>query len=243
VNRILGSCIKCFRYNPRPAKTQIMGHLPASRVLPAPPFTSTGIDFAGPVMTRISAGRGIKTMKSYTAVFVCMVTKAMHLELVSNLTTDAFLAALKRFTARRGRCSNIFSDNGTNFVGADRALQKEYKSAIKNATQYAAELIANDGIRWHFIPPSAPHFGGLWEAGVKSVKRHLMEVIGSHTLSFEEFSTFLCHAEACLNSRPLVQLSSDPNDYEALTPGHFLTERALTAPPVEEIHDLHPHKR
>jgi hypothetical protein len=76
-----------------------MGHLPASRVLPAPPFTSTGIDFAGPVMTRISAGIGIKTMKSYIikAVFVCMVTKAMHLELVSNLTTDAFIAARKRF--------------------------------------------------------------------------------------------------------------------------------------------------
>lgn len=92
-----------------------------------------------------------------------------------------------------------------------------------------------DNISWHFIPPSAPHFGGLWEAGVKSVKHHLRRVIGDHTLSFEEFSTLLCQIEACLNSRPIAPLSDSLDDFQALTPGHFLIGSALNLAPEPSL--------
>jgi hypothetical protein len=243
VNAIIQKCVRCFRFKTNNIQHQLMGNLPATRITPAPPFSTAGVDFAGPVKTRVSAGRGVKTQKSYIAVFVCMVTKAIHLELVSSLSTDAFLAAYNRFTSRRGHCTDIYSDNGTNFVGADNTLKHEFREAIKAATNKVAELIANDKTQWHFIPPSAPHFGGLWEAGVKSVKRHLTRVLGETTLSFEEFNTVLCKVEACVNSRPITPLSNDPNDLEALTPGHFLIGRPLLASPHKMIDEQIPYKR
>jgi Family of unknown function (DUF5641) len=171
-----------------------------------------------------------------------MVTKAIHLELVTGLTSEAFLAAFRRFTSRRGHCKHVYSDNGTNFVGAQKILAQEYEQAVKDATRYAAEALIETGTRWHFIPPRTPHFGGLWEAAVKSVKKHLKKVLADKLLSYEEFSTLLCRIEACLNSRPLSALTSDPNDLEALTPGHFLIGRAITAPPVPAANII-PHKR
>ncbi|XP_013139177.1 PREDICTED: uncharacterized protein LOC106103830 [Papilio polytes] len=91
--------------------------------------------------------------------------------------------------------------------------------------------MANDGTTWHFIPPRAPNFGGLWEAGIKSVKTHLLRVLGNTTLTFEEMTTLLAQIEACLNSRPICELNDDPNDVAALTPSHFLIGEPLVAIP------------
>lgn len=96
-------------------------------------------------------------------------------------------------------------------------------------------MTATDHVSWNFIPPSAPHFGGLWEAGVKSVKYHLRRVLGKHTLTFEEFATLLCKVEACLNSRPLAPLTDTVEEYEVLTPGHFLIGSALTDTPEPSL--------
>ena len=148
-----------------------MGILPEARVTPSSPFSNTGIDYAGPFSIRVSKGRGNKSYKGYIALFVCLSTKAIHLELVSDLTAAAFLAAFKRFTSRRGMPSNVYSDNGTNFVGARNELSKELQLAIQQASKNVADQAANNGINWHFIPPGSPHFGGIWEAGVKSAKR------------------------------------------------------------------------
>ncbi|XP_024879228.1 uncharacterized protein LOC112459393 [Temnothorax curvispinosus] len=123
----------------------------------------------------------------------------------------------------------MYSDNRTTFVGADRALQQAYKAALQDPN--FLNLTASDNVTWNFLPPSAPHFGGLWEAGVRSVKIHLRRVLGPHMLTFEEFSTLLCRIEACLNSRPIVPLSDTLDDYECLTPGHFLVGSALTVNP------------
>ena len=215
VRKILQQCIRCFKTNPR-ATHQLMGDLPASRVQPHRPFLHTGIDFAGPIF--LKQGRGRAASKAYIAVFVCFGTKAIHLELVSDLSTATFLSALKRFIARRGNIAHIYSDNATNFVGANRELQ-QLKQII---TPSNIDLVRDTNITWHFSPPRAPHFGGLWESAVKAVKTHLKRIIGETILNFEEMYTLLSQIEAVLNSRPLSPLSNDPNDLQPLTPGHFL---------------------
>lgn len=131
---------------------------------------------------------------------------------------------------------SIYSDNGTTFKGADKQLSQSYHAALHNAN--FQNKIAADNVQWHFIPPSAPHFGGLWEAGVKSTKHHLRRVLKNHTLTYEEFITLLCSIEACLNSRPIVPLNDDPESLEALTPGHFLIGTAITLHPEPSLLDL-----
>lgn len=146
------------------------------------------MDYAGPVPLRTTKGRGHKAYKGFFAVFVCLSTRAVHLEVVSDLTTEAFLAAFRRFVSRRGRCDALYSDRGTNFVSADRELRAFFRTAIQDGTQWAI-FMAGEGIRWKFNPPSAPHMGGIWEAAVKSTKHHLRRVIGDATLTYKEMAT------------------------------------------------------
>ncbi|XP_037931346.1 uncharacterized protein LOC119666137 [Teleopsis dalmanni] len=139
------------------------------------------------------------------------------------MTSDSFLAALKRLFARRGKCSHIYSDNGTNFVGASKKLDKDLQQAIKSNVSAVCALEA-EGIKWHFIPPAGPHFGGLWESAVKSIKHHLKRVVGENKLTYEELSTLLTQIEGILNSRPLC---ANVDDNDILTPGHFLIGHAI----------------
>ncbi|XP_011884105.1 PREDICTED: uncharacterized protein LOC105571249 [Vollenhovia emeryi] len=233
IKSVIHNCVTCIR-DRAAIPTQIMGNLPAARVTAtARSFAHCGIDYAGPVRIRASAGRGITSRKSYIALFICLATKAIHLELVGDCSTQAFLNAYSRFCARRGLPQTMYSDNGTTFVGADRELTSAYRAAVRDPNFLNAT--ASDSVEWKFILPSAPHFGGLWEAGVRSVKNHLRRVLGNHTLTFEEFSTLLCRIEACLNSRPIAPLSDTLDDYECLTPGHFLIGSALTVNPEPSL--------
>ncbi|GBL82892.1 hypothetical protein AVEN_19938-1, partial [Araneus ventricosus] len=164
---------------------------------------------------------------------------SVHLEIVNSCSTDAFIGALKRFIARRGKPSDIYSDNGTNFVGANNELRKILKDLFnKESTGEIEDFIASEGIVWHFNPPATHHFGGLWEAGVKSLKSHLKRVVGNTVLTHEEFSTLVTQVEAVLNSRPLCNLSSDPNDDFVLTPAHFLVGSSLTALPDSDLTEV-----
>ena len=149
--------------------------------------------------------------------------------MVSNQTSEAFIAALKHFIARRGLIDHLYSDNGSNFVGANRELKEFFKSEefLRQVHNYAAKT----QFQWHFIPPNLPHFRGLWEAGVKSLKHHWKRIVGKALLTFGEFSTLLTQVEACLNSRPLIPLSNEPNDPGYLSPGHFLIGAPLTSLP------------
>ncbi|XP_074031851.1 uncharacterized protein [Leptinotarsa decemlineata] len=226
IRHVLSKCLRCFRVNPTPLEP-FMGNLPSFRINQLKPFSCVGVDFGGPFFVTPSKGRGIKSQKAYICLFICATTKAIHLELVSDLTTQAFLAALRRFIARRGRCSRILSDHGTNFVGASRILTKLFKEACDIQQ-----------ITWSFQAPAAPHFNGLSEAGIKSVKSHLIRIIGSQILTFEEFYTLLTQVEAILNSRPLYSMSSDPHDLSVLTPGHFLTQEPLTVLPDPDLSHL-----
>ena len=229
VRAIVHRCTVCARFRAT-AGTQIMADLPAARVSPSRPFENTGVDYAGPIMARPAKGRGYKAHKAYIALFVCMSTRAVHLELVSDYTAATFLAAFQRFVSRRGRPRRVYSDNGTNFRGAARELGAAIRSAVGSPD--LAAFSDTEDIGWSFIPPAAPHFGGLWEAGVKSAKHHLHRVVRDHTLSYEELATVLCMIEACLNSRTLVPNPSDDDDL-ALTPAHFVTGAPpLALPPL-----------
>ena len=168
-------------------------------------------------------------------VFVCFSTKAVHLELVMDLTTKAFLAALRRFSSRRGYPSVVYSDNGTHFVGAAAELEKARAFLLLESTQKEIQDFAlGQGIRWVFSPSRAPHFGGLWEAAVRSMKTLLRKVVGGYCLYQHELQTIPTEIEGTLNSRPLAIIPGAPEEgVLALTAGHFLIGRPIRAPPVE----------
>ncbi|GFT74393.1 integrase catalytic domain-containing protein [Trichonephila clavipes] len=200
--------------------SQLMGDLPPIRFQQIRPFESTGLDIAGPLTTKCAHKRNVTKFKSYICLFICTATKAVHLELFSDLSTAAFLAALRRFIARRSCPSKIISDNGSNFKGASSHLRKLVDLCLQEEVQ---NFLSLKGIEWSFtflhIPP---HFGGLWESAIKSAKQLLIKATNSVLLNFEECSNLLIQIEACLNLRPLTELSPDPSDFTALTPAHFL---------------------
>ena len=162
-----------------------MGDFPSSRIeAPERAFACVGIDFAGPLTFK----SGNERVKGYVAVFVCFASKAVHLEAVSSLTSDAMVAALRRFIARRVFPSQIVSGNANNFVGARRDLNELEKVVKAGAQLY-------NTIEWLFFPPRSPNFGKLWEAAVKSMKYHLRRVMGNSILTYEEMTTILCQIE------------------------------------------------
>ncbi|XP_075167783.1 uncharacterized protein LOC142239930 [Haematobia irritans] len=226
IKTTINKCKPCVIYKHKCQK-QLMSALPPERAETSRPFTHTGVDFAGPFDIKHYTGRCCRITKGYVCVFVCFSTKAIHLEATSNLSTECFLAAFHRFVSRRGCPIHVHSDNGTNFVGASRSLAKDFLKASQKAVQSNYSF---QGITWHFIPPGAPHMGGLWEAGVKSFKTHFRKVAGNFKHTFEEFQTLLARIEACLNSRPLCPMSEEPSDLSALTPGHFLIGTPILAP-------------
>ncbi|XP_075159311.1 uncharacterized protein LOC142232399 [Haematobia irritans] len=213
---------------------QIMAPLPEERTTFGRPFATTGVDYAGPFDIKNVHGRGCRITKGYICLFICFVTKAVHLEPVGDLSTPAFLAAFSRFVSRRGCPRKMYSDNGRNFVGAARDLDANLKKVI---SQLGDEIVSRYGfqqVEWHFIPAAAPHMGGLWEAGVKSCKTHLKKVSGQIRHTFEEFATILSSIECCMNSRPLSPLSDNQDDIAALTPAHFLVGSSLLSPAQNE---------
>ncbi|XP_018365780.1 PREDICTED: uncharacterized protein LOC108762994 [Trachymyrmex cornetzi] len=236
--KIIQKCVICFKANPRHSQT-IMAPLPAGRTTVSRPFSRCGVDYAGPFAIREGKRRNSKNHKAYIAIFVCFVPKAVHIEVVSDLAIDAFLDAFKRFISRRGKPVHMFSDNGNNFVGANKQLQELHEFYVQaKARGQISQFLHDQQISWSFIPPNAPHFGGLWEAAVKSAKLHMTRVVDGAHLTFEELQTILCETEAILNSRPITAMSSDPNDMSHLTPGHFLIGTALNSFPSRDLDDV-----
>lgn len=221
--------IVCFRMKSKNV-TQLMGNLPEIRVTQARAFLNTGIDYASPFSIKISSN---KTGKAYLGIFICLATKAVHLELISDLTSTAFLNALKQFISRRGRYVTLYSDNDTTFVGANNQLSELKKWFLREDIQkQIREYLLEHFIDWK-LPPYSPHVGGLWEAVVKSAKAH--EKSRHERLTFEKLYTILVEIEACLNSKPITSLFSNPTDLQALTPDHFLIGETITAIPDRDL--------
>ncbi|XP_066145919.1 uncharacterized protein [Euwallacea fornicatus] len=194
----------------------IMGDLPENRLTPNRPFDIVDVDHADLFLLKSRAGRGAKIAKSYVCLFVSFLTKAVHLELVTDLTKEAFILAL-----RRVKPSVVYSDNGGNFVSAHSEL-KQLRQFIKLNESELVSSLCKEEIELHFIPSQSPHFGGLWEAGIKSMKAHLKLVVNNIPLTFENFCTLLCEVEAITNCRPISPLSSDPQDLTPPTPAHLI---------------------
>lgn len=241
VSRIINKCVRCLRLRPRVVE-HIMGELPKDRFAGCKAFLVTGVDFCGPILYR-SEIRTRAPIKSYICLFICFSTKAVHLELVKDLSTQGFLSALKRFISIRGRPKTIWSDNATNFVGSKNEMADLRRLFLSQEhLKSVHEQCLENSIDWKFIPPRSPHFGGLWEASIKIAKLHLLRTLGQSILDFDELRTLIYQISAIMNSRPLCPLSENPNDLDILTPAHFLIGGPFTSFAEPDITMLNIHR-
>ncbi|CAH8590988.1 unnamed protein product [Schistosoma margrebowiei] len=218
VKRVIGMCVTCRRFTMNTGQ-QLMAPLPACRVQPGwYSFSAVGVDYFGPLVVK----RGRSLEKRYGCIFTCLQTRAVHIELTHSLNTDSFIMALLRFIGRRGKPAEIYSDNGSNFVGAVSELRRFVQQL--NQQKIDKELSARQ-IQWHFNPPSASHRGEVWERMIRSIRRLLLLITREQTLTDETLNTYLIEIERILNDRPLTPVVQDANDKLALSPNSLLLLR------------------
>ncbi|XP_058816087.1 uncharacterized protein LOC131679391 [Topomyia yanbarensis] len=238
VRNIVHGCMVCARAKPKPLQ-QLMGDLPSVPVNQAYPFQKVGVDLAGPMYVRTSLrNKRSPFFKAYITVYVCMATKAVHLDLVSDLTTGTFIASLRRFVGRRGKPAHIYCDNATNFVGAQRELE-ELRKLFRTQVHQDAVRRQRNTVPLH--PTSLSHI--RWNLGslreiLKSVKTLLRKILGNAHLTESELQTALIQVESMLNSRPITPFPDNPSDELALTPRHFLIDRPLNAVPDPDCREV-----
>ena len=223
VKKILSKCTICKRHEGQAYSAPQTAALPDFRVRQAPAFSKVGVDFAGPLSVKATAGG---TRKFYIALFSCSVTRAVHLKLVEDLTAEAFRRALRRFAARRGTPTLIVSGNAKTFQATEKALINLFKHP-----EVACEL-DRKRIEWRFNLERAPWWEGFFERMVGSVKACLRKVLGKARLSFDELLTVLVEVVGTLNSRPLTYEYSEAG-YEVLIPSHLIYERRIQSLPDE----------
>ena len=215
IRKVISDCLQCRKHKAK-TLTQKMADLPPARMQTfEPAFTHTGVDYCGPFLVKQVRSR----VKRYCCVFTCLTTKAIHLEVATDLTTNCFLNVLRRFVARRRSVKHLYSDNGTNFVGADKVLREELGKC--NQERICAHM-CKTGIDWSFNPPSASHFGGVWERMVRSVRKVLNALQPNSIYSEDVLVTVLTEVEAVINSRPLTPVSFHNIEEGPLTPNDLL---------------------
>lgn len=226
LRKFVNKCVTCKRFE-HPLGTQLMGDLPKEKLTPCKPFSYTGVDYAGPIELKEYLKTTIRTKKAWIAIFVCLQTRAVYLDIVTDTTSAAFISCFRRFIGRKGKCLKLFSDNSTTFTGASKELLAAYK--VWNTSDTHRKL-SFYGTSWQFMTPAAPHQGGIYEGAVKSAKYHLRRTIGKKSGTYMQLIDLLIDIEAILNSRPIYALTDDPDDVQALTPGHFLYGEAPRVP-------------
>lgn len=255
IQKQIHKCVTCIRHRQNPCD-QIMADLPNVRVTQNEPFSRTGLDLAGPFLIRKHPGRSpsernIKRtkkeiqdttpkMKAWVILFCCMVTRAVHLDVMVSLKTEEFLAAFSRFVNRKGRCFYLMSDNGTTFVGADNEVNRAFSEWCRNPPN---DELAKYQTVWKFITPAAPHMGGAWESLVRRLKHHMKRVVGDRLLTRDELYTTVTQIEGCLNSRPLWPMSDDASDLQPITPAHLLLGKPILPQPLTGDHTETPDSR
>ena len=224
IRKQIYNCVVCRRYEGRSYKVEPSSDMPEFRFKEGYPFSSTGVDFAGPLFVKTVFGREIQVSKVYICLFTCGSTRAIHIELTLSLTTQAFIRCLRRFVARRGFPELIISDNAKTFKAAATQLTR-----IFNDPDVMSFLLKRK-IQWKFNLEKAPWWGGFFERMIKSTKRCLKKTLGRARLTYEELLTVLTEVECILNSRPLTYLYPDDLE-EPLTPSHLISGRQLLSLP------------
>lgn len=227
VKKVLKECVTCKKAQGKPFKSPPVAALPDFRVRESTPFSKVGIDFAGPLFVKSQTG---EMAKCYLALFTCCVTRAVHLDLVADLTATTFVRCLRKFVARRGVPSLIISDNAKTFKASAKVIKRLYDNE-----EVRAHLESNR-IDWKFILERAPWWGGFYERMVGTAKRCLRKVLGNAKLNADELLTVLTEVEATLNSRPLTY-EYDEVGAEMLTPSHLIYGRRLLSLPEEARND------
>ena len=234
VKRVKRDCAKCRRYRPK-AASQLMADVHEARLdAGTPPFTHTAVDYFGPF--EVTHGRG--TAKRWGVLFTCLVTRALYLDVAVSLSADDFLNVYRRLIAMFRKPDTMHSDNGTNFVGAEKQLRKDLEQMVANGE--LEEEMKKRGVKWFFQPARTPHFGGSHEALVHSTKKALYAALdsekgGLRVPSDDMLRTLLCEVAGLLNSRPLTYASSDPDDLRPLTPNDFLNKASVADLPVGDF--------
>lgn len=221
-------CMKCRIKNAQPEVPE-MGELPYLRVAAKiRPFTYVGIDLFGPMLLKQKR----HSEKRWGVIFTCLTVRAVHIELVSSLSTDSFILSMRCFIARHGQPLECYSDNGTNFHGANNELSKIGAEHIKNGLlQHFSE------ITWRFNPPYAPHMGRAWERLIRAIKSGLVSLQSERAPSEEALRATLPEIEAVVNARPLTYVDTDGNKLEALTPNHLLLGSSSGYKTIGNIND------
>ncbi|XP_006811382.1 uncharacterized protein LOC102802836 [Saccoglossus kowalevskii] len=235
--RMIHKCVICKRHRAKVTE-QKMADLPAARLKTGePPFTRVGVDYFGPIL--IKQRRSI--VKRYGVIFTCLAIRAVHIEKADSLDTSSYINALRRFIARRGPVREMLSDNGTNFVGANRELKEE----IGNWNQSQIQgFLLRKGIDWKFNPPAGSHFGGVWERQIRTIRQILQGITKQQQLDDENLQTLLCEVEHIINSRPITKPSDDAKDDGPLTPNILLMMKGISLSPcLSETTDLYARKR
>ena len=223
VASIIFSCAKCRKLR-RNLEGQKMADLPSDRLEEAPPFTYVGVDAFGPwsVVTRRTRG-GQANSKRWALLFTCLCIRAVHIEVIEDLSASAFINALRRFVAIRGKVKQFRSDRGTNFVGATSDLRVD---AINVEDEHVKKYMYNSGTVWIFNTPHSSHMGGVWERLIGVARRILDSMLRDiGTLTHEVLVTLMAEVTAIINSRPLVPVSYDQEFPEILCPTTLLTHK------------------
>ena len=236
--RVLKECQFCVRRDAKPAQ-QLMANLPSAQLRSEElPFSHTGADCFGPFIVK----KGRMELKRYGCVFICMTTRAIHLEVLPDLTTDSFINALLRFFARRGPSTHLYTDNGTNFTEAERVLKEAVKRWNKNKIH---EYLQQQEIEWKFNTPKASHAGGSWERAIRTVRRSLQAVMPNTRLDDDALMTVFCEMKAVVNSRPLTEVPLEIGEDLPLTPNYLLRINPKVALPtmVTSVKDCYARNR
>ena len=224
VRSLLRRCVICRKHSGKPYTAPGPAPLPKARLQNVPPFSVTGVDFTGALYVY---NRG-EEIKVYVCLFTCATSRAVHLEVVADLSTETFILAFRRFTGRRSTPHLMISDNATTFQAAAEELRALYLS------QEIRTVLSHEGVTWKFIPKKAPWFGGFWERLIGLTKSAIKKVLGGAHISLEVLQTIVVEVEALMNDRPLTYVSDDPKDPEPLTPSHLLSGRRITSLPHEQ---------
>ncbi|XP_061133003.1 uncharacterized protein LOC133153005 [Syngnathus typhle] len=206
-----------------------MADLPSERLKMCPPFTYVGLDVFGPwtITTRRTRG-GQAQNKRWAIMFSCMSSRAVHIEVIESLDTSSCVNTLRRFFALRGPAKSLLSDRGTNFIGASKELRMD-----STVQQY----LSDQGCIWEFNPPHASHMGGAWERIIGVARRILDSMLLQNKveLTHEVLCTLMAEVTAIINARPLLPVSSDPDNPFILSPSMLLTQRSCLLPPPGEF--------